>query len=286
MEAIEVFYAEEAELEFVRATPLQMSSRAATVDVMRLPLHSPASFATIELQPTFTWVQGDDLLSGDRRWVPYECVSLGRVRPERAVFASSSSGLGSGNSYNEALSHAICEVVERHSLSIWDGLPDVIRSATRVDLATIEDNACQSLLERCRARGGRGRCLEHDLRDRDSGVLVFHRATDAQLLSRPWTSCRIRLSPQPRSRVSASNYRGGPEPSTRIAGARDDMSDCAFTPLRGSRFVKHVLDFIDAGSKRRFDSAPTWYGTDVGADVDWELDQLRRAGLAESCPST
>ena len=281
MEAIEVFHAEEAELEFVRATPLQMSSRAATVDIMRLPLHSPTSFATIELQPTFTWVQGDDLLSGDRRWVPYECVSLGRVRPERAVFASSSSGLGSGNSHNEALSHAICEVVERHSLSIWDGLPDVIRSATRVDLATIEDNACQSLLERCRHAG--------------AAVGVWNVTCEIGI---PAFSCYIAQRTPSYARAVGPAAGSGCHPSrdvalaraiteaaqsrlTRIAGARDDLSDGAFAPLRGSRFVKHVLEFIDAGSDRRFDHAPTWDSTDVGADVHWELERLRRAGMRE-----
>ena len=281
MEAAEVFHAEEVELEFVRGTPLQMSSHAATVDIRTLPLRSPASFATIERQPTITWVEGDDLLSGERRWIPYECVSLGRVRPERTVFANSSAGLGSGNSHNEALSHAICEVVERHSLSIWDGLPDVIRFATRVDLTTIKDEACESLLERCR----------------DAGVAVgvWNMTCETGI---PAFSCYIAQRTPSYSRAVGPAAGYGCHPSrevalaraiteaaqsrlTRIAGARDDMSDSAFTPLRGSRFVKHVLDFIDAGSERRFDSAPTWYGTDVGTDVDWELDQLRRAGIRQ-----
>ena len=275
MEAVEFFHAEELAAPSPRVSVRELSSPGAIVDVGGLPLH--AATPLDPARPT-AWVEGRDLASGDSCWVPYEYVQLGRVPAERRTFANTSSGLAAGNSLPEACSHAICELVERHALSIWIAMPGELRAATRVELASITDEACRSLLERLAGAG--------------VAVGVWDITGEVRI---PAFACYIAPRTQtPRFLQPAAGF--GCHPSrevalaraiteaaqsrlTHIAGARDDLTGAQYHEATRSSFVRHVLDFIEAGAPRPFDSAPTRYERGVSADVEWELGRLAEAHM-------
>ena len=72
-------------------------------------------------------------------WVPYEIVYTNYTLPRptgAGCFAATSNGLASGNHLLEAISHGICEVVERDATTLWGLSPSEPRDRTRLDLDT------------------------------------------------------------------------------------------------------------------------------------------------------
>ena len=278
MEAAELFHAEEATLPVCRETPRTIARRGDAVDVDRLPLQHSAPVA--EERP-LDWVEGDELLSGGRRWLPHECVALGRSRPEQRVFASTSSGLASGNCRAEALSHAICEAVERHSMAIWHSLPDLLRTATGIDLASVEDEACRTLLDQCAQAGVAVGIwnITGQIEIPAFACLIVQRSVHAGRLLQPagGYGCHpSRAVALARAITEAAQSR-----LTHIAGARDDMVETQYTDGTSIKFIQHVLDFVESAGTQRFDSVSSGDASEISADVAWELERLRHAGTTE-----
>jgi YcaO-like protein with predicted kinase domain len=103
------------------------------------------------------WVKGTDILSGKRRWVPRDCISLApRSRSDGpGIFLGSSNGLASGNTIPEAILHAGCELIERDQASLWLARRQFDSAApnTRVRLDRVADAHCQWLIGKCAAAG-------------------------------------------------------------------------------------------------------------------------------------
>ena len=59
------------------------------------------------------WLEGRSWPSGAPIWIPLDAVSLGGDAPDLPAIGRSTNGLASGNCSDEALFHAICELVER-----------------------------------------------------------------------------------------------------------------------------------------------------------------------------
>jgi YcaO-like protein with predicted kinase domain len=162
MESIEYWHAEHVSLPLRHESYQRLVREATVVDVRRLPLRggldwigpgreTPAR-ATLRLDLPMLWVEGHELLSGQPIWLPFETVRLNKVGLDYAqnTFRVDSNGLASGNSWSEAAVHALCELVERDALTRWwqgvEGPADV--AAGKLDLASIEDPACNQLLTR------------------------------------------------------------------------------------------------------------------------------------------
>src|SRR5205807_972141 len=97
-----------------------------------------------------------DLLRRERVWIPYELVHLDFTLPRppgSGCFLSSSNGLASGNHLLEAISHAVCEVVERDADTLFHLRASEAQQAARIDLTTVDDPGCREVLEKC-ARAG------------------------------------------------------------------------------------------------------------------------------------
>src|SRR5205807_1999748 len=102
------------------------------------------------------WIEGYDLLQHEAVWVPYEMVHTNytlALRVSAGTFAATSNGLASGNHLLEAISHGICEVVERDATTMWQLLDEEAQQKTRIDLGTVDDPACREVLEKY-ARAG------------------------------------------------------------------------------------------------------------------------------------
>src|SRR5581483_5629496 len=57
-------------------------------------------------------------------------------------------GLVSGNHLLEAVSHAVCELVERDAMTLFRARSEAAKQESKLDLASVGDAACRSVLER------------------------------------------------------------------------------------------------------------------------------------------
>jgi ribosomal protein S12 methylthiotransferase accessory factor YcaO len=80
------------------------------VDPRRLMLIVPSGFD--ENQP-IEWIQGTDLFNGEETWVPLGAATHNYpFVPKARIFNDTSTGLGAGNTIEEAVSHGLAESIE------------------------------------------------------------------------------------------------------------------------------------------------------------------------------
>ena len=138
MEAAETWHAENIRLPLRYASFADLGGRQAVVDIDALPRAPPGTQFDPHLP--ILWVEGRNLMDGSAIWVPFEIVhadSRMRGPPMTGCFSMSTNGLASGNHFPEAVSHAICEIIERDATSLWHRSPpaeqDAPPSRSRID---------------------------------------------------------------------------------------------------------------------------------------------------------
>jgi ribosomal protein S12 methylthiotransferase accessory factor len=153
MESIEGYHAERVTGPLELASYDELRQTHFVVDPFRLPLSIVRPFQT---SLPLLWIAGDDWLRHERVWVPFQLVHTAyttRMRWDLVGFAVSSTGLASGNHVLEAVSHALCEIVERDATARFAARTDEDREARRLDLRTVDDPDCCAVLERYRRAG-------------------------------------------------------------------------------------------------------------------------------------
>ena len=103
-------------------------------------------------EETLDWLQGQDIVTGARVWVPREAACLDRTDPSPR-FWQSSDGLASGNSATEAILHGLLERIERDADRLWRLLPRRRRLAAAIEPAGFLDSVIDDLADRFRAAG-------------------------------------------------------------------------------------------------------------------------------------
>ncbi|SEH00207.1 ribosomal protein S12 methylthiotransferase accessory factor [Nonomuraea solani] len=146
MEAIEVSHAEQAvpDLRAPASALPELGYRLTDLDLARPSLVSD--------RLPLDWTAARWLRSGRATWVPLDYVRISSlVGPGWTVplFRSSSTGLAGGNSRDEAIVHALCEIIERDAVARSHDLPFDRRPW--LDLGTVGDPGCRWLLERYRS---------------------------------------------------------------------------------------------------------------------------------------
>jgi YcaO-like protein with predicted kinase domain len=153
MESIEVFHAEHWRPPAIRQDLFSCNRDHSFVSPHRLGTRSDAELLGNRI---ISWVEGEDLLDRDAKWIPAELFDLDfSKRGAAPVFLTSSNGLASGNTRNEAIVHGLCEVIERDQASFWFSEEENARSKRkrRVRLQSIKDPTCLSLIEKCTSAG-------------------------------------------------------------------------------------------------------------------------------------
>lgn len=143
MESIELWHAERPLLNRVRATEREFDLPYELADLTLLNSGLPAHLLPME------WISARGLLSGADVKVPLDVVRLsfsGDYFWRPRVFQTSSTGLASGNTFEEACLHGLYEAVERDVLAGLQAGSDDGR--VFVDPATIDDEHVRSLLSR------------------------------------------------------------------------------------------------------------------------------------------
>lgn len=170
MEAIETWHAERVSLPLRHASYNDLVEEVSVVDVGQLPAVIDSPFTKTK---RILWIEGRNLLTEKPQWLPYEMVHTDYTvpRPSGAgCFSCSTNGLASGNHLIEATCHAICEVIERDAISLWQTLPQNLRMETRVDPSTVSDLLCQEVIQRFEDAG-----IDFGIWDltSDVGIAVF-----------------------------------------------------------------------------------------------------------------
>lgn len=136
MEAAEFSIAERSEAPSRLATAEALRLAGETYcDVARLlPLDCPLSIAT-----PIRWLKGSRWPHNETVWIPRDALTIGEDAADLPDVARSTNGLASGNTTEEALFHAICELLERDATSLWSLLPDAERLATEFAIEAVDD---------------------------------------------------------------------------------------------------------------------------------------------------
>ena len=278
MEAAETFHAERID------RPLRLGSRddlhraLPLVDTDRLPLRRASRWPA---DPPILWIEAVDLASEERLWVPYEAVHANYTHPlptGTGCFIASTNGLASGNHPLEAICHAICEVIERDATSLWYLQDKRARDATRIDLDSIDDPACNMILDRIQQSG--------------FGVAVWETTSD---LGVPAFDCLI-----VDERVEDGHSGGGAgcHPAAEIAllralteavqvrntyvtGSRDDLPVDDYLPARHAEKRERIrLRTKSSGPCRDFRAVPSHRFETFAEECRWLLARLAAVG----CP--
>lgn len=281
MEALEGWHAEHILLPLRLATYRELREVAEVVDAEQLPRPSWSRFHP---DLSILWIEGTDVIGGGRIWVPYECVHLDFRSPGpqgTGCFLANGTGLAAGNHVLEAVSHALCEVVERDAFALWDERAPADRVARRIDLDTITDPGCRALLDTCE-RAGVG-VAASDLTT-DVGLPVFSATIvdrRSDVLRRLPAAIGGGSHPDRGIALSRALTEAAQSRLTLIAGSRDDCPPSLYRRVKDTQAIGSHVASLDLDAGRSFEDVAHFPGESVDADVTHELDLLRAAGIRQ-----
>jgi YcaO-like protein with predicted kinase domain len=281
MESIEAFMAERVVRPLIIGSVNDLRFSHRLVDVDLIPRTADSLY-----HPDFPllWVEGQGLISQKPVWVPYELVHTAYTLPAptgTGCFIATSNGLASGNHLLEAISHGICETVERdadtlHSLRTPDD-----RALRLVNPRTVDDAGCREALDRLDRAG--------------MAVAIWDMTTDIGI---PAFRCLIAGGDRHPARLHRGCAGMGCHPDRAIALLRA-LTEAAQARLATLYTVRDEPDHLgrhgDAGPEelaeqqaelaaeatRDFTSVPAFVSDSIDQDVAWELDALRSIGIGE-----
>ena len=280
MEAIETFHAESIDLPLKLASWEELRYTHSLVDVSRLPFSREGLFDPMR---PILWVEGDDLLSGEARWLPFEMVHANYTLPPltgSGSFAATTNGLASGNHILEALCHALYEVIERDAVTLWRLAGEARQKARTVEPASIGDPACRALLAKFEA--AEIDVVVWDVTS-DVGVASFlcliagrGEATGAPEFGAGCHLCReIALA---RALTEAAQAR-----TTYIAGSRDDITAAHYAPhTRRQRHETARAIVADHRPSLSYEATPSLDSDSFDRDLETILSALAGAGIVEA----
>ena len=284
MEAIESYHAEHPQLPLCLASLRELRTRAAVCDVTGLPR---VAGRQLDADRALLWAQGVELFSQAPLYVPYELVHTNFSLPlptGSGAFLMSSNGLASGNTQSEAISHALCELVERDALALFHAIGGFGRRELRVDPATIDDPDCRALLAKLAAAE-----LAYGVWEitTDIGLAAFVCAIvdQTQDVFRPlYYATGSGCHPAREVALSRAITEAAQCRLTYIAGARDDGDRDFFERARSPDRLSHMRALLaqPLTAARAFSAAPSRAHETLEEDVVWALGRLRAVGLSQA----
>ncbi|AMW19582.1 YcaO-like family protein [Mycobacteroides chelonae] len=258
MEAIELWHIENAvpdpAVESVSAAELGVPYRISDIA-------APSGGIGTDRMP-LNWIVASSVSHDDTTFVPRDAIHMdwriSKGWTPRAV-SSSSNGLASGNTRNEACTHALLEIIERDCTSALSKLPVAARSY--VDPSTVTDENCQRLIEKLERAGSWFELVVAPSRWPAWCFACYLWLPDMPVLavgSGAHTDPGIALS---RAITEAAQSR-----LTTIVGTRDDITSAAYrkpggtTHVAPSRYCKSMVSWrrlLDTHTRHHFDNDAT-----------------------------
>lgn len=278
MEAVETFHAERIRLPLGLASERELSLDHNMIDVSALPRSRDTEYSS---NTPILWLEGHDLISGTPVWLPYESVHSNFTIPQPAgsgYFPANTNGLASGNHLLEAISHGLCEVIERDATTLWRMSSSIHQALTVIDPDTIDDRDCRTLIDHLTSRG-----FEIKIWDvtTDVGLPTF-----IALLMEPGSTY---ADPE---FGSGSHYQKGVAlmralteaiqvRTSFISGARDDYNRRDFTDTTREARLAACTRLAAWPATRDFSAIPSTENKTVNEDLDLALELLGGIGVKQ-----
>ncbi|PYS39084.1 MAG: hypothetical protein DMG14_15270 [Acidobacteria bacterium] len=294
MEAIERFSAEKCDLPVFYCTRDQMERTGPTIDPAEIIVPHVQKY---ESGMAIEWVEGFDLLTERPAYVPLNAVVCPYDPPPgRPVLNyASSNGLASGNTVEEALCHALCEVIERDADAVAHTTlklkPAVDRILRGIGLASPEptvelsDNfprialetlppRIATLVEKLSAAGltvyGRNRTSTGGIPTVE--CVVVERQLNGGYLAHGGCGTH----PDARVAVSRAITEAAQSRVGCIQGGREDLPEFVKPPAS----LDPVLIY-GRGPVAPFSSIPSYIHDDIAEDIRFMLRRLRESGFTQ-----
>ena len=285
MESLEAHHAETASVPLRLGTATEVGKRVRICNIHDL---SRTSLRPVDVTTPFLWVEGTDLLQKSPAWIPYETVHInstftGRINP--GIFCCSTNGLASGNHILEAISHAICEIVERDSTTLWSLKGDTARDTTRVDLDSVDDPLCRQALDKFAAcEGGRWHLGYHERRWHPvTSCLLSPTATlihGARSIPRPGRDAILQKAHIALLRALTSKQHNPASPSLAVLETTCCAQNTIVIAIR-INFGSRTNCWHTRALSNHSLQVPTFAASTFHEDVTWELLRLHSVGIHE-----
>lgn len=254
MEAAEFAIAErpEAQPRLSTASELRLAHESVYDTARILPPDRPLPVDTpIQWLRATTWPQGQSV------WIPRDALTIGEAADDLPEVSRSTNGLASGNTAEEALFHAICELLERDATSLWSLLSDAARLATEFPIDAVDDAAIRAFGHQINAAG-----LELRLFDQttDLGVpcvmaVISERGSDdARMFD---IAAGYGCHPTGARAIGRAITEAAQTRITNIAGGRDD-----FLPAEYFEAADEFIAFLEERGQGQ-SHAPVWLAADT-----------------------
>ena len=279
MESIELYHAENIRLPLRLSTFEDLRSTERVVEVGALPLAKDGLFHKYR---RLLWIEGHDLLHDENMWVPFEMVSTDFTLPfpeGYGCFPPNSNGLASGNSLTEAISHGLCEVIERDAITLWSLHSAEERSQTEVDVTTVTDDLCCELLEKFAKAKVAVRVWDVTS---DIGLACFRcliAESNQDLTHFGYSGRGFGCHPSSGVALSRALTEAAQARLTYIAGSRDDVSRAGYERMR-NRAAKPPSLEPEPSARRNYASSPDFDGQTLTDDLQQELNRLAACGVS------
>ncbi|MDQ3881696.1 MAG: YcaO-like family protein, partial [Thermoproteota archaeon] len=255
------------------------------------------------------WLPGYDLVSGEEIMVPASIALFRYTSSPPAINPFSyfhTNGLASGNVLEEAVCHALCEVIERDAMSLADlrasAIPfHILRTIVHslnaaafsvspiltdkfvddpsifpdVDISEIDFEPVKTLVEKFRQAGIS--LMVKDITS-DIGIPTFN-ASSVEWISHDYGYLAEGHGTHPDARIAV--LRAITEVSqtraANIQGARDDLRKIKYNDENADD--RRAWQFMHSTKKIRFSEIPTFFNEDILDDINFILYRLKNVGL-------
>jgi ribosomal protein S12 methylthiotransferase accessory factor len=280
MESVEGYHAEYVTLPLKYCSYAELTRTHRVVEVGDLPREDPSLFHG---DRALLWVEGFDLIHDESLWVPHELVHTIYTVDKMACpgnFAASSNGLASGNHLLEAISHGICEVIERDATTLWSLLPTAEQERRRIDLDTVDDPGCREVLDKFDragiAVGVWDATTDVGIASFECSIVDRDNKGPFDLYSAGGSGCHpAREVAMLRALTEAAQSR-----TSCISGSRDDLFRTMYDRASSPEPLEVLRGRLAADTDHRdFHDVPTFEGETLEHDLAWELKRVQAVGI-------
>jgi ribosomal protein S12 methylthiotransferase accessory factor len=281
MEALEGFQAENM------VAPLRLGSAAELRSQgLRVHVHGFARSAALpyDEHARILWIEARRHTDSLAVWIPYELVHTDYRLPlpsGSGRFLLSSNGLASGNHFHEAMSHGLCEVIERDATTLWSQMSAARMAERRLALGSITDETCGSLLEQLQAA--------------DLAIVVWDVTSDVgvpafvcKLADRDGASFRpvgvrhgMGCHPHAGIALSRALTEAAQARLTVISGARDDLAMRHYDEESEERKRREFLRLAAEHASRNFTDVLSHASHSFASDLDFLAARLGSIGCRD-----
>ena len=297
MEAIERQVILRTRLPVVQGSYRLLSLSRSIVDPSSLNERLQADYSETN---TYSWVSGTDLVSGEEVLVPAKLAGyIWADLPHRSCFAeNTTNGVASGNCREEAICHALCELIERDSWSLAELGAHFLPCARRAfaggsfcegglddfeifPVLELNDEPLLDLFQRVGLHP-----ILHDITSDLSIPTVFAAVADDYLPAFPMVHCGLGTHPDARVAARRALAEVAQSRCVDIQGVREDIvpRDSAAATFnlhtrRVSAIDPHAWFLGKSTNVRRIEELPSTIHDDICLDIERIVSRLVSCGL-------